>query len=285
MGSMMNNFQMLGQGMGAFGGAAFAVAGGIGSVVIPKLLEGGTAFEKIGEEIKETTARLDKFIERENRMTDFEAKLGKVDTRRGLREAGEHNALDIKKKDDELQIVKDRYQQLAFERQKLGASRNATGAGQNFLESWSSPTKLLGMATSSIMGIDGAIKIVDDDMKKMLTHILDSAADLAQLRKQEEAIEAAGGRVDSRNFDILKGLESDRPDWDPVLMMRSRECHTLTRKWPSRDRRRSLSSSSRWRIPFDRHSRRPSAILHASQNSKAVTSSTMTCFRRAAGRW
>jgi len=197
--STMNNVQMLGMAFGPTGAAITAVAGAIGSVMLPKLLEGETAFERIGAEITAATDRLDKFIQRGSRMTDFMAGLNKTDTGKGAEDLAARNDLEIKKKTDEFAALQGRMGELAAEKAKLSMARGSTGAGQDFMDSWSSPTKLIGLASATIEGIDGSLKTVQGDLDKVQIKARDAAAELAQLQKQKDAIK-------DRTVDIRIGI-------------------------------------------------------------------------------
>jgi hypothetical protein len=73
--STMNNVQMLGAALGPWGMALTAVGGTIGSLLIPKLLEGTSAEDKFTESIKTNVTAFDAQIRKMNEAVDFRDKL------------------------------------------------------------------------------------------------------------------------------------------------------------------------------------------------------------------
>lgn len=92
--STMNNVQMLGAVFGGWGLAITAVGGAIGSMLIPKLLEGKGAFEDLGESVETILKGFERFGERMADLHLFGAEAGKMDSEKELKDSREKLRLD-----------------------------------------------------------------------------------------------------------------------------------------------------------------------------------------------
>jgi hypothetical protein len=94
--STANNVQMLGAAFGPWGMVATTAAATLGSILIPKLFEGETAFDAITRGIEESTKRMHDFIQSGTEMISFEARLGKM--RSSAAVEGIADDLDVREK-------------------------------------------------------------------------------------------------------------------------------------------------------------------------------------------
>lgn len=125
--STMNNVQMLGAAFGPWGLAVTAVGGAIGSVLLPKLLEGTNAFDQIAESTDAATKSLSAYIQQGQQMLSFQKALGETKGTADRTKLKEDLELQRKQKDFEIQATAG--QLAAIDKQKSGLERTRDEAG------------------------------------------------------------------------------------------------------------------------------------------------------------
>ena len=129
--STMNNVQMLGMAFGPMGIAITAVAGALGSVLIPKLLEGDKAAEGFTDSIKAAVEEAKTASDRFADMAKFEMKVGHTSTTKGAQSIVDD--LDLEEK-----IANDRKRRLTEVGRQLGEGLD--NEGKIFVPKFAGPT-------------------------------------------------------------------------------------------------------------------------------------------------
>ena len=174
----MNNVQMLGAAFGPMGMAATAVAGALGSMLIPKLLEGQGEFTHLSEEIKAAGENLQSFIKHQQEMIDFRDKLGKVGSQKELDELAGGAAKGMEKKAAEMKALdaamgREQDRLNGLKASKAAATRDSwlnMLPGSKVSEFFGGPkvSDVIGFGLNKLSGVDDAIKESENRIKALL---------------------------------------------------------------------------------------------------------------------
>lgn len=133
--STMNNVQMLGASFGPWGLAITAVGGALGSLLLPKLLEGVDETEKFTAAVKENAEALKVQVKAAGEAIDFREKLTDLSTGTpaGLDKALRENSVSAEKVEAERKLVERDLSTAIIRAQQMGAIANNTPGGLGIL--------------------------------------------------------------------------------------------------------------------------------------------------------
>jgi hypothetical protein len=182
--STMNNVQMLGMAFGPWGMAITAVGGALGATLLPKLLEGETAFEQIASATAEATSRLEDYISHGKEMIRFQSELanlegpGQVKTKR--------DALETRQKEMELEGEQFTKQAGNIRRQmaELQKIADETAPKDGIMKWLFSPAK----SGVRALELDPAIEALNKQLEAVTKKSIEAGRALNQIGKQKEML-------------------------------------------------------------------------------------------------
>lgn len=186
--STLNNVQVLGSAFGPWGLAITSVGGALGSILIPKLLEGGSAEEKFTESIKTNITALDAQIKKTNEAIDFREKLANLGegTPKGLETALRENDIGGEKIRNERDRVREEFSATIIRAMNMGAIKNLDPAGRGMFSRGLLNRDANFAVDEGILGKEG-VKGITDMFERLKQ--LNRSADLFGTRRGElEAI-------------------------------------------------------------------------------------------------
>lgn len=183
--STMNNVQMLGASFGPTGMAVTALAGAVGSVLIPQLLEGKSAFDGIAESTRFATGQLEDHIRRTNEAIAFRDKLAKAGNAKQAEGMGEDIALQKKQAQATITALKEEAERIQKQVKSL-SSQGGMGAEDPFsLRALLFPKQTY----EKHFEIGPQIEALQAQAQKIHKQVASKLADLRELNQREQLVD------------------------------------------------------------------------------------------------
>ena len=194
--STMNNVQMLGAAFGPTGMAITAVGGALGAMLIPKLIESESAFDRMISMEREATERMYGLIKASQDMIGLKADIGKMTDVGQIGTKKEDLGIAAEKKQAEMDALIKRSEKLRGEISNLSKTANEMSDGG--IWHWvARPAKSWARSTD----LDPAIKSLNEDREKIQKKIMDARSELVSIEDQKKLLDKAKPQVEKQRED------------------------------------------------------------------------------------